>query len=327
MDISLKGLRVFVTVAEELHFGRAADRLGIAQPGVSQQLQRLEVAMGLTLVDRSAPRPRLTPAGSAFLPEARRSLEAQRRAVEAAKAAWRGQIGELRLGATATVPPERLVELLRRHARSCPEVAVRTRELTLEQMLAQLADDELDLGATTGFAAPHAGPEIRFTVIGSEGLSVAMHREHPLAGRSALTLADLAEERFAVIARDGLSGRSFGVHGMCERQGFEPKVFAEVRDTTMQLAMVATGAGVAVAAHSASKYARPELCFVPLLHDQPLLTLLAHRAKEHDTALTNLLALAVDGVDAQAGAAGEGPGPQQSQDAHGPNRRAAVARS
>ena len=331
MDVSLKGLKVFVTVAEELHFGRAADRLGIAQPAVSQQLQRLETAMSLTLVERTVPRPRLTPAGVAFLPEARRSLEAQRRAVEAAKAAWRGQVGELGLGVTATVPPEQLIDLLGRHARAYPGVAVYTRELTLEQMLGQLADDQLDLGATTGFAAPHAGPEIRFTVIGAEGLSVAMHRGHPLAGRPALTLAELAEERFAVIARDGLSGRSFGVHGMCERQGFEPKVFAEVRDTTMQLAMVATGAGVAVAAHSASRYARAEVCFVPLVHDQPLLTLLAHRVKDRDAALDNLLALAAydEGENGGEETAGTGPrsGAQRSQEAHGPKRRAVVVRS
>jgi DNA-binding transcriptional LysR family regulator len=291
MDISVKGLRVFVAVAEELHFGRAAERLGIAQPAVSQQLQRLEAGLGLALLDRSAQRPRLSAAGSAFLPEARRSLEAQRRAVEAAKAAWRGQVGELGLGITATVPPETLVELLRAYAAAHPHVAVRTWELTVEQMLARLAEDELNLGATTGFAAPPAGEGIRFAVIGTEGLSVAMHRSHRLAGRDRLTLAQLTQERFAVIARDGLSGRSFGVHGMCERQGFEPKVFAEVRDTTMQLAMVATGGGVAVAAHSAARYAPAEVCFVPLLHDQPLLTLLAYRAGDRSAAVENLLAL------------------------------------
>jgi DNA-binding transcriptional LysR family regulator len=293
MEVSVKGLKVFITVAEELHFGRAAERLGIAQPAVSQQIQRLESSLGLALIDRSTPRPRLTAAGSAFLPEARRSLEAQRRAVQAAKDASRGQIGELGLGITATVPPETLIELLRTHAAAYPGVAVRTWELTVEQMLARLADDELDLGATTGFAAPPAGDGIQFAVIGIEGLSVAMHRDHRLAGRQRLSLSELTEERFAIIARDGLSGRSFGVHGMCERQGFEPKVFAEVRDTTMQLAMVATGAGVAVAAHSAARYAPAELAFVPLEHDQPLLTLLAYRTGERAAALENLLALAV----------------------------------
>jgi len=327
MDVSLKGLKVFITVAEELHFGRAAERLGIAQPAVSQQLQRLEAGLGLALVERTTPRPRLTPAGSAFLPEARRSLEAQRRAVEAARAAWRGQVGELGLGITATVPPETLVELLRAHALAYPKVAVRTWELTVEQMLAQLADDELDLGATTGFAAPPAGAGIEFAVIGTEGLSVAMHRSHRLADRDRLTLTELTEERFAVIARDGLSGRSFGVHGMCERQGFEPKVFAEVRDTTMQLAMVATGGGVAVAAHSASRYAPAEVRFVPLEHDQPLLTLLAYRAEDRDAALENLLALARGARGDEEAVSGQAEAAASVHAAAGPKRRAEVARS
>jgi DNA-binding transcriptional LysR family regulator len=277
MDVSLKGLRCLVAVAEDLHFGRAAERLGIAQPAVTQQLQRLESALGTQLVHRDGRRVLLTDAGRALLPHAHRTLAASEQGLKAARAAARGEAGELTVGLTAAVPPAQLVDLLRRYGAECPEIRVTVRETTVEAVFGQLCEGAIQVAVTTGFAAPPGPADVAFVELASEPLMAALHEDHHLAAvQRPLTLSDMAEERFSVIARDGPAARPFGIHGMCEREGFEPLVFAEVRDTTMQLAMVATGSSVAILPRSAGRYAPPEVRLVPIDHDRPLRTLLGY---------------------------------------------------
>ncbi|MEU8080904.1 LysR substrate-binding domain-containing protein [Catellatospora citrea] len=289
MDVSTKGLRSFVVLAEELHFGRAADRLGIAQPAVSQQVQRLEQALGLRLFERAGHRVTMTDAGLAFLPDARRSLDAQARAISAARSAWQGTTGELRLGVTATAPPQPLTTLLRRFCDTYPGTRVSIREHTLDRVIGLLLDGELHAVVTTGFSTPHAAAELVFDTLGQERLLVAMPSDHPLRVHPEVPLCALAEEHFAVIARDAVSARTIGIQGLCEREGFEPKVFAEVHDATMQLAMVAAAGGVAVVPASARHHAPPQVAFTRLRHDNPLRTMLARRRDDHSPALKALL--------------------------------------
>ncbi len=292
MDMSLKGLRCLVAVAEELHFGRAAERLGIAQPAVTQQLQRLESALGTQLVHRDGRRVVLSDAGRALLPHAHRTLEASDQGLKAMLAAARGEGGELAIGLTAAVAPALLVDLLRRYGTSRPDVRVTVRETTLEDVFGQLAEGSVHAAVTTGFAPPPGPAEIAFVELSREPLMAVLHEDHPLAsaGRP-LTLLDMAAERFSVIARDALAGRPFGVHGMCERAGFEPLVFAEVRDTMMQLAMVATGRSVAILPRSAARYAPPEVRMVPIDYDRPLQTLLGYHSRTVSPALEALLGM------------------------------------
>jgi DNA-binding transcriptional LysR family regulator len=292
MEMSLKGLRVLIAVGEELHFGRAAERLGIAQPAVTQQLQRLESSMNMQLVHRDGRRVALTEAGRALLPHARRTLAASEHGVQAARAAARGEQGELTVGLTAAVPPAQLVDLLRRYGSARPQIQVTVRETTIEEAYGQLAGEDIQVAVTTGFAAPPGPAEIEFVELASEPLMAAVPEEHPLAaaGRP-LTLADMAAERFSVIGRDEPAGRPFGIHGMCERAGFEPLVFAEVRDTMMQLAMVATGRSVAILPRSAARYAPAEVRFVPIDYDRPLRTLLGYHTRATSPALATLLAM------------------------------------
>ncbi|MFI9389010.1 LysR substrate-binding domain-containing protein [Kutzneria sp. NPDC052558] len=290
MELSLKGLRCLVAVAEELHFGRAAERLGIAQPAVSQQLQRLEASVNLQLVHRDGRRVVLTDAGRGLLPHARRVLAAGDQGLKAARAAARGEAGELTVGLTASVPPAQLVDLLRRYGTTRPEIEVTVRETTLEEVFGQLTSGEIQAAVTTGFAPPPGPDEIVFVELASEPLMAAIPEEHPLAsaGRP-LTLPDMAAERFAVIGRDVLAGRPLGVQGMCEREGFTPLVFAEVRDTMMQLAMVATGRSVAILPRSAARYAPPEVRFLPIDYDRPLRTLLGYDTRVESPALRALV--------------------------------------
>ena len=292
MELSLKGLRCLIAVAEELHFGRAAERLGIAQPAVTQQLQRLESSVDMQLVRRDGRRVVLTEAGRALLPHARRTLAAGEQGLTAARAAARGERGELTIGLTAAVPPAQLVDLLRRYGATRPEIRVTVRETTIEAAYGQLVDEDLQVAVTTGFSPPPGPAEIGFVELASEPLMAAVPAGHALAsaGRP-LTLADMAAERFSVIGRDVPAGRPFGIHGMCERDGFEPLVFAEVRDTMMQLAMVATGQSVAILPRSAARYAPAEVRFVPIDYDRPLRTLLGYHTRAVSPAVEALLGM------------------------------------
>jgi len=288
----MKGLRCFVAVAEERHFSRAAERLGIAQPAVTQQLQRLETALDMKLVHRDGRRVLLTEAGSAFLPHARDALESGQMAVQAGRAAHRGEAGMLTIGLTPAVPPAHLADLLRRFATDRPHIRLQIRETRLGDALAQLPQGTIHVALTSGFAPPSRPAQIEATQLAEEALAVALHRDHPLARRPALDLADLADERFSVIARDALHGQPFGIHGLCQRTGFTVRRFAEVHDVTVQLAMIATGLSVGVMPRSVSRYAPAEVTFVPLTYEEPLRTLLLYDRRHVPLGVREILRIA-----------------------------------
>ncbi|EHN12267.1 transcriptional regulator LysR family [Patulibacter medicamentivorans] len=303
MDVSTRALRTFAILAEELHFGRAAERLGVAQPAVSQQLQRLESAIGVRLVDRSGRRVVLTDAGEAFLPEAIRAVESAGRASDAARSAWRGELGILRIGLTAGTPSEGMVSLLREHAARWPDVTVQIRERPQTQVLAGIADGTLDVGVVAGSVAPHTDPSILFTVVCRERVAVALHAEHPLAGRRSLSTCELTGESFSLIARDAMVGQVLRVEGICARAGFDPTAYAEVHDVATQLAMVGTGRCIAVVADGARRHAPDDVVLVPLEDATPVSTFLAYRDRSLSRALRTFLTLAPEvHVDAAASA-------------------------
>ncbi|WP_306209057.1 LysR family transcriptional regulator [Actinoplanes sp. RD1] len=276
MDISLKGLRCFVAVAEERHFGRAADRLGLAQPAVSQQLQRLEAALDMTLVRRDGRGVALTEAGAAFLPHARDTLESSRLAIRAGEAAIRGEVGPVTIGVTPGVPSHRLAVLMRRVAAARPGVRLRVRETRIEDACAQLAEGTMQVAVTSGFTPPAVRAPIEVAELAAEPLAVALHRDHPLAARESVRLTELAGESFTTIARDAVREQPFGIHGMCERTGFRARKFAEVDDVTTLLAMVATGLSAGALPLSMARYAPPDVAFVPLADQEPLRTMVLH---------------------------------------------------
>jgi DNA-binding transcriptional LysR family regulator len=292
MDLSMKGLRCFVAIAEERHFGRAAARLGIAQPAVTQQLQRLETSLGLRLVHRDGRGVVLTEAGAAFLPHARDALEAGQLAVQAGKAAMRGEAGLLTIGLTSAVPPAHLTDLLRRFATERPHIRLRLRETRIADALAQLTQGTIQLALTSGFEPPSRPEQIEAVQLTEETLAVALHRDHPLARRAALSLADLTRERFTVIARDAVRDHPYGIHGMCLRTGFQALKFAEVNDVTTQLSTIAAGLSAGVLPLSMSRYAPPEVTFVPLTYPDPLRTLLLYDRRHVDVGVHEMLRLA-----------------------------------
>ncbi|MFF7352575.1 LysR substrate-binding domain-containing protein [Streptomyces filipinensis] len=212
--MELRQLSYFVAVAEELHFGRAAERLHIVQSAVSQQIQRLERELGAELFDRSPRRVRLTGAGERLLPEARAVLAAAERA-RAAVAAPAG----LRLG-TSTGLGAHLDRVLAAFAERAPEVPVELFSLPAGERFARVAAGRLD-AAFVRSAEPPAG--VRVVPLWPDPLVAALPAMHPLARRPEIDLADLAGLPLALTPRRNNPVLVDLVVGACHAAGFEPE--------------------------------------------------------------------------------------------------------
>ncbi|MEV6448990.1 LysR family transcriptional regulator [Amycolatopsis sp. NPDC051716] len=191
--MELRALRYFVTVADELHFGRAAERLHIAQPAVSQQIARLERELGVRLLDRSPRRVRLTAAGRRVLDAARSTLAAAGQVQIAAQQV----MTTVRIGTAAgmTARLERGIDALRARA---PEFDVVLVDLPVEARLNALRQGELDLALTRGVRAV---PGLTVLPAWNERLYAVVSRHHPAADRADVGLADLAGDTLRVPAR------------------------------------------------------------------------------------------------------------------------------
>ncbi|MEC3955177.1 LysR substrate-binding domain-containing protein [Nocardia sp. CDC153] len=237
--MELRQLRYFVTVAEELHFGRAAERLHIAQPAVSQQVQRLERDLGVQLLDRSPRRVRLTEAGLRFLPAARGVLAAadQARATVAELAGGRAEV--FRLG-TVTGLGERLDAVLDAFADKAPQVQVELVALPVRERLTQVADGRLD-AAFVRSPEPEASPELDFLPAWDDPLVVALPAKHALAKQDSVRLTDLATVPLRLTERRNHPALVDLVLNACARAGFEP--VPAPTSTTLQDTLAAIGAG------------------------------------------------------------------------------------
>lgn len=219
MSLDPRLLRSFVVLADELHFGRAAERLHIAQPALSQQVKRLEEQVGVALFARTRRQVELTDAGAAILDPARAAVEAATAAEEVASGFARGHRGDLLLGIS---PGAHYVAqaLLARFAAVRPHVRVRARQDSSGLLAEQVAAGRLEL-ALTFCAAPVAG--VSWERLREEPAVLAVAGGHPLAGRATVALAGLAGERFALVdARDG-PGYNSAVLAACRAAGFEPR--------------------------------------------------------------------------------------------------------
>jgi DNA-binding transcriptional LysR family regulator len=212
-------LGAFVVLADELHFGRAAARLGVTQPALSQQIKRLELQLGTPLFTRTRSSVALTAAGEAGLPHARHAVTATDAAVDAARAAGHGEREQLRLGIS---PGTHYVAqtLLARLARERPAVRVRARQDSSGALAALVARGELDLAL--GFCTePRPGAAVERLLTLPAVAAVA--RDHRLADRAAVALAELADETFALVDEHDGPGYNSAVRARCRAAGFEPR--------------------------------------------------------------------------------------------------------
>nr|WP_087576354.1 LysR substrate-binding domain-containing protein [Sphingomonas sp. CDS-1] len=253
--MDLRHLRYFLCVAEEMHFGRAALRLGISQPPLSQQIRALEEELGVRLFDRTSRRVRLTEAGRLFEPEARQTLVQAERAAQIARMAQRAEIGHLGLAFTTSgpfVPP--VARALYRFRQTYPNVELILREQGRDEQVESVGSRQLDLGIVRNYEPPALPEGMVSRCLLKEEMVLALRTDHPLALRSAPpSIADLADEPLVLYGAPNGTGFTEHFFALCEKAGFAPKVSHEARSLATLLGLVAAGFGPTVIAQSMAR--------------------------------------------------------------------------
>ncbi|WP_345015977.1 LysR family transcriptional regulator [Streptomyces shaanxiensis] len=246
MDVHVRDLRYFVTVAEELHFTRAAERLYVSQPALSKQVRALERQLGVELFRRDPQGVTLTDAGTALLPHARRVLDAWSEgsaAMEAARAAARGT---LVVGMSTSPGRGGLLPAIRsRFTADHPDTVLRLRQVSWQDPTAGLADGDADV-AFVWLPLPDAD-RYGWTVIAQEPRLVALPESHPLAARTEVDFADLADEPFLALPAAAGPLRDYWL-ALEERGGRPPRIGAEIASTEETYEALVAGLGVCLVA-------------------------------------------------------------------------------
>ena len=260
--IDPRKLGAFVVVAEELHFGRAAERLFVAQPALSQTIKALEADVGVRLFDRSTRRVDLTPAGVCFLERARVILTTLDEAVAEARRIDAGEEGALRLGFIGSASFGLMPALARTLGEELPRLRLDlTGDLLSSQVAARLADGSLDVGI---LRPVELAPGIGSRALRSEPLVAALPTGHPSGvPGTPVALASLAGEPFVAYPAPA-SAMATALVDACRAAGFTPDIRAEVRETATLVAFVASGLGVALVPQGVAHLRIPGVEYLPL---------------------------------------------------------------
>jgi DNA-binding transcriptional LysR family regulator len=276
--MELRHLRYFVAVAEELHFRRAADRLHVAQPAISEQIRKLEQELGVRLFDRTQRSVSLTVAGAALLEEARHVLRHAEVAQQAARSAGEHARMRLRVGYLADSLPASVPRALRHLAVSAPRVHVDLETGPAIRLIEELRAHRLD-AVVTALPAPTNG--LQTTLLGAQRAVLALPATHPKAVAPAVALERLAPERIVLLPRDANPAFHGAVIAICRDAGLSP-VLLETAEPRVEHALlaVAAGTGFALLPESVTeRYASPGVRFVPLEGAEPAFetAVLTHR--------------------------------------------------
>ena len=279
--MELRHLRYFVAVAEELHFTRAAERLHMAQPPLSQQIRALEDELGVNLFERHRRSVKLTAAGERFLQRARQLLDGARLAADEARRAARGEIGELNIGFTSSLPlMSQLPAALQRFRQQYPAITLHFHEQFTREQFQLLAHNQLDVGVVR-FNGEEDTPGISLQEVRRDRLCVIVPREHKLAASSGVHLAQLAGER--IIGYPASSGNwlTRRLEKLARQSGFEWQVHQLAGEATTQIGLVAAGLGIAILPAPLQCVQLPDIRYIPL-RDADAYMALTVAWREHD---------------------------------------------
>ena len=285
--MELRHLRYFVAVAEQRHFGRAAERLHMAQPPLSQQIRQLEAELGVTLLTRTTRRVDLTPAGAAYLDHARAILAAVDEAGEVAHRVAAGRTGRLTIGCVGSATYSLLPALAKALRSELPDVEFGFRgEMLSPDQAAALHDGSLDLALLRRLPDTSG---LTVADVRRERLLVALPQEHRYADRKRLRITELAGEGLVVHAGGGRSVMNSWVHELFEAAGLGLEVVHEVAETSTLVTFVAAGLGVAVVPEPTSALNVPGVVYVPLVGTPGVDLVVATRESDANPVLARAL--------------------------------------
>ena len=259
--MEFRHLRYFLVLAEELHFGRAARRLGLSQPPLSLNIQQLEASIGAVLLTRNSKSVQLTAAGRAFVPAARALLDQAANAASLAKDVGQGIAGSLSIGFAGTMLYSGLPEIIARFQTAHPLLRLQLKELSSSEQLIELTHDRLDLGFVHTTRVP---PELSQILVASQAFVGCLPVVHALASEQTLGLRALQGEPFAVVSRTVSPDYHDRIVQACLDAGFYPQIRYELQHWLSVVSLVSRGMGVALVPQTLQKTAMPGAVFIPL---------------------------------------------------------------
>ena len=254
-------LRYFSVLAEELHFGRAAQRLAITQPPLSGAIKALEEELGVKLLIRDSKHVQLTPAGAAFLEEANQILERVARATHTAKAVAGGVRGRLDIGVTGSLIYREVPGIVEAFSKSMPGIDVILREMASAEQIDELLHGQLHAGFINASAVP---PQLSCLPLADDTFVCCLPDGHAHARAASLDLSQLATERFVMFSRDVAPANHDNVIAIFNRAGIHPKTVHAARQWLTIIAMVANGLGVSLVPRSLARSRVKGVRFIPL---------------------------------------------------------------
>ncbi|WP_346293719.1 LysR substrate-binding domain-containing protein [Sphaerothrix gracilis] len=288
--MELRHLRYFIAVAEELHFSRAAERLCISQPPLSQQIRSLEEELGVKLFERTKRHVQLTEAGKVFLDRCYVVLAQLEQAIVATQRVERGEVGQLEIGFVGSATYTVLPEILSVFREQFPAVDLRLHELTTAQQIYALHNKQVDVGIVRS-AITEPGLEVKCIL--QESLMLALPKTHPLSAQTNVSLSTLKNELFILFPAK--MGPAFyeQIIDICQQAGFRPKVAQEAVQMQTIIGLVAAELGIAFVPASLKNFPRSGVVYRPLQEKTPKTRLyLAWRQHDASPVLEAFLALA-----------------------------------
>src|SRR5471030_60797 len=289
--MELRHLRYFLVVAEELHFTRAAHRIGIAQPPLTQQIKALEKELGVRLFDRAPGKVTLTAAGEIFFSESRAILESVDKAITRTRLYAQGLAGQICVGFTESASFNPAVTgSLNRFREFYPDVELRLEENRSAQLIDALRQGRIDAAFVR--LPIDAGEDIRFDLISNEPMVLAVNRNHRLASRTSLSLSSLKDEQFILYPRTTRLGLTESIILACQRCGFAPNVVQHAPQISSTINLVASSLGVTIVPQCMST-SRPDAVRYLALKGADLRASLgiAYRLEDSSSTLRNLVAI------------------------------------
>lgn len=257
----LQFLKYFCVLAEELHFGRAANRLAISQPPLSVAIRSLEEEMGVQLLLRNSKMVQLTPAGVAFLVEAREILERVIRVGSVVRAIDAGMHGRLDLGMTSSLLYREMPAVISQFKREEPAVELVLHELSTAEQVAKLLRKQLHAAFVQGSMFP---PSLQALPLRNDIFVVCLPEDHALAGKDGIDLREIANDLFIMFDRDAAPSSHDQVIGIFSRVGMHPRIVHRARTWMTIVGMVAQGYGVALVPQSMTRVGFQGVRFSPL---------------------------------------------------------------
>lgn len=254
-------LRYFAVLAEELHFGRAAERLAITQPPLSSGIKALEEALGVRLFERSSKHVELTPAGRAYLTEVRVVLDRVAQAGETARAVAAGLQGRLDVGFTGSMVYRDMPRIVQAFGHKAPGIEVHLRELSSSELTEALLHRQLHAGFINANTVP---ARLRSRPLAVDHFMCCLPHDHPMADAEAIDLQDMETETFIMFSREVAPANHDNVIALFQRAGIHPRTRHATRQWLTVVTLVASGLGVALVPASIARAGIVGARFVPV---------------------------------------------------------------